>query len=63
MTRFAHRAVLAGLLIGLTLASPSAAADLDQLRLAFRVVPAGLKPAPPFTLAAFGGNPGTPPAR
>jgi cytochrome oxidase Cu insertion factor (SCO1/SenC/PrrC family) len=57
MIRFAHRAMLAMLLIGLTVGSPSAGANLDQLMRDFRAVPAGPKPAPPFTLTTLGGKP------
>jgi cytochrome oxidase Cu insertion factor (SCO1/SenC/PrrC family) len=57
MTRLAHRALLAVLLIGLTVASPSAGANLDQLMRDFRAVPAGSKAAPPFSLATLGGKP------
>jgi len=59
MTCSAHRAGLAVLLVGLALATPSVAANLDQLMQDFRVTPAGPKPAPAFTLTTLGGQPAT----
>lgn len=56
MTRSIRRIAVAVLLAGLWLATPSEAADLDALRQEFRVAPAGLTPAPPFSLKAVEGK-------
>ena len=47
---------LALLLTGLWLATSSVAADLDTLMQEFRVMPAGLKPAPTFSLKTLDGK-------
>ena len=44
------------LLAGLQLTSPGAAADLDGLLREFNVSPAGLKPAPSFSLKTIEGR-------
>lgn len=59
MSRAARQTLFALLLASLSLATPGAAANLDQLMQDFRVTPAGPKPAPTFTLATLGGKPAT----
>jgi cytochrome oxidase Cu insertion factor (SCO1/SenC/PrrC family) len=44
------------LLAGLWLAAPGRAADLEALMREFRVTPAGLKPAPAFSLKTLEGK-------
>ena len=56
MTPSTRSMSLALLLTGLWLATSSVAADLDALMRGFRVTPAGLKPAPPFTLKTLEGK-------
>lgn len=63
MARSARRIVLALLLAGLSLATPGAAAELDVLVRDFGVAPAGLKPAPAFSLRTLDGSPATLAAR
>ena len=44
------------LVVGVRLAAPSVATDLDALMQEFRVTPGGLKPAPGFTLKTLDGK-------
>jgi cytochrome oxidase Cu insertion factor (SCO1/SenC/PrrC family) len=56
MTRSLRLLSLAVLIAGLGPATSTAAADLDGLMQEFRVIPAGLKPAPAFTLKRLDGK-------
>jgi cytochrome oxidase Cu insertion factor (SCO1/SenC/PrrC family) len=56
MTRSIRPIVVALIATGLWLSSPSVAADLDTLMQQFRVTPAGLKPAPAFSLKTIDGK-------
>jgi cytochrome oxidase Cu insertion factor (SCO1/SenC/PrrC family) len=56
MTRRIRSVSLAFLLAGLSLAVPSLAADVDRLMQEFGVTPAGLKPAPAFSLTTLEGK-------
>ena len=55
MTRSMHRTVVP-LLAALWLTTPGLAADLGALMQEFRVAPAGLKPAPAFSLKNLEGK-------
>ena len=55
MTRPLRSMSLALLITGLSLATPSGAADLDALMREFRVSPAGIKPEPAFRLKSLEG--------
>jgi hypothetical protein len=57
MTRVMRLMVLAMLPVGLWFATSSVAGDLDPLMQEFGVSPAGLKPAPAFTLRSLEGKP------
>jgi cytochrome oxidase Cu insertion factor (SCO1/SenC/PrrC family) len=56
MTRPVRTVSLVLLLVALSLAAPSIAADIDRLMQEFRVTPAGLKPAPAFSLTTLEGK-------
>jgi cytochrome oxidase Cu insertion factor (SCO1/SenC/PrrC family) len=56
MTRWMCRSAAVLLLAALWLTIPGFAADLDALMQAFRVAPAGLKPAPAFSLKNLEGK-------
>ena len=56
MTRTVRSVSLALLLAGLALVVPSVAADVDRLMQEFGVTPAGLKPAPAFSLTTLDGK-------
>jgi hypothetical protein len=56
MTRPIRTVSLALLLAGLLLGAPSIAADIDRLMQEFGVTPAGLKPAPAFSLTTLEGK-------
>ena len=56
MTRLLRLISLALLIAGLWPATPTVAADLDVLMQELRVTPAGLKPAPAFTLKRLDGK-------
>jgi cytochrome oxidase Cu insertion factor (SCO1/SenC/PrrC family) len=56
MTRPMRSVSLALLLAGLSLVAPSVAADVEQLMQEFGVTPAGLKPAPAFSLTTLEGK-------
>jgi len=56
MTRAMRRMAIVPLLAALSLTTPAFAADLDALMHAFRVAPAGLKPAPAFSLKTLEGK-------
>jgi cytochrome c biogenesis protein CcmG, thiol:disulfide interchange protein DsbE len=56
MTRSMRRMAIVPLLAVLLLTIPGFAADLDALMQQFRVVPAGLKPAPTFSLKNLEGK-------
>jgi len=56
MTRSMLRMALVPLLAALWLTSPGFAIDLDALMQEFRVAPAGLKPAPAFSLKNLDGK-------
>src|SRR5262249_17234219 len=57
MTSSIRLVSLALILSGLMFATPGVAADLDVLMKEFRVVPAGLTPAPAFSLKSTQGKP------
>ncbi|MGH7332106.1 MAG: TlpA family protein disulfide reductase [Candidatus Rokuibacteriota bacterium] len=59
ISRAARQPLFALLVAVLSLTTPGAAANLDQLMQDFRVTRAGPKPAPAFTLATLGGKPTT----
>ena len=54
-----RRLIVLVVLTGLALGTPGLAADLDALMRDFRVAPAGLKPAPAFSLDGLDGRPVT----
>jgi cytochrome oxidase Cu insertion factor (SCO1/SenC/PrrC family) len=56
MTRSIQLLSLGLLLAVLSLTAPSAAAELERLMQEFGVTPAGLKPAPAFSLATLDGK-------
>ena len=56
MTRSMRRMAVVALLAALWLTTPGVAADLDALMQEFRVAPAGLKPAPAFSLKNLEGK-------
>lgn len=56
VSRAARQPLFALLVAGLSLATPGAAANLDQLMQDFRVTRVAPKPAPAFTLATLGGS-------
>jgi cytochrome c biogenesis protein CcmG, thiol:disulfide interchange protein DsbE len=56
VTRAMRRMAVGPLLAALWLTTPGFAADLDALMQEFRVAPAGLKPAPGFSLKNLEGK-------
>jgi hypothetical protein len=56
MTGLMRRMAIVLLLAGPSLTTPGLAADLDVLMQEFRVTPAGLKPAPSFSLKTIEGK-------
>jgi len=56
MTRSLRRMAVVSLLAALWFTTPAFAADLDALMQEFRVAPAGLKPAPAFSLKNLEGK-------
>jgi len=56
MTGLMRRMAVVLLLAGPSLTTPGLAADLDALMQEFRVAPAGLKPAPAFSLKNIEGK-------
>jgi cytochrome c biogenesis protein CcmG, thiol:disulfide interchange protein DsbE len=56
MSSSIRRMVLVAALTGLAFATAGLAADLDALMQEFRMIPAGLKPAPAFGLKGLDGK-------